>query len=88
MRVCAGSDHHLLHLDEVCELVIRHGQDPMIVNWIEDDIIDIPLLRFGVYQKNEDGHFFMRAPDEIAMCTVERALVGTLPEWWPDDHPG
>lgn len=44
-----------VHRDDLIELCSRHGEDPDAVNWIEYDVIDTPLLRFGIFLTNDDG---------------------------------
>lgn len=97
-RIVAGTYEQAVHEDELKELSRRHGVDPHQVNWIEWDLVDLPLLRFGVFLTNEDGKRylacghggkFVPGPPEpelhkcvAAMLTVERILVGELPSWW------
>jgi len=71
------------HRPELCDLVARHGLSADDVKWVEYDVIDAPLLRFGVYRLDEQGRRYLEpGTDDVAMYQVERALADALPEWW------
>jgi hypothetical protein len=72
-----------LYRDELGELCRRHGVSPREVGWIEHDVIDMPLLRIGLYLRDDQGRLRMADDGQhAAMTTVERALIGDLPDWW------
>jgi len=80
-RVIAGSRLHWLHFDDCQELCRRHGEDPNEVNWVEPDVVDMPLLRFGIFVRC-DGQIVTEC-GRIMMTEREHPLIGELPNWWP-----
>lgn len=82
-RITAGSPFHFPHRDELIELCERHGEMKYDVHWIEYDVIDAPLLRFGLFRYDEDGKKYVdEDTGTAASTTVEHALIGDLPDWW------
>lgn len=94
-RITSTDAARYVYEDELHELCRRHGQDPNHVAWAEYDLIDAPLLCFGLYLHDETGRrylechpegYFQAADDphhcKAAMKTTETPLVGELPDWW------
>jgi hypothetical protein len=75
LRVVAGSPEHWANFEAVKELCVRHGMNPGTVHWIEYDVVDAPLLRFGVFADQRRPRTSLQAE------VVEKALVGQVPEW-------
>ena len=72
----------LFHAD-VLELCRRYGYNPKDVAWIEFEVIDAPLLRFCIYQRNEDDQLFMDPmTKQVARKLAEHLLEQELPSWW------
>lgn len=84
MRITAGEPLHVDHINELQAFVYRHGQDPGQVRWAEDDVIDLPLLRFGVYLSDEYGNRYLDENQDVALKVVETPLKGPLPPWWKE----
>lgn len=77
--------------DEFC---VRHGINPGHCVWVEYDLIDSPLIRFGMSDEKhsltcelDGGHGGGKHGEDCELATfpVERALVGALPDWWQPD---
>ncbi|WP_375490229.1 hypothetical protein [uncultured Jatrophihabitans sp.] len=83
IRVEGGDTLVRHHQDDAIELCQRHGLNADDVAWAELDLIDVPLLRFGVSLRDDTGHCFLDDNHRIAEVTVERRLIGELPTWWP-----
>jgi hypothetical protein len=66
----------------VIDICDRHGFDPNQVAWIRHDVIDAPLLQFGLYLLDVDGRVYLEDGDKLAMREVDVALRGELPAWW------
>lgn len=64
------------------------GISPNNVRAITYDVIDAPLLRFTVNERDEDGALlYDRATKLIRSYDVEVALRGDLPAWWQPKEP-
>ena len=67
-------------IEQLCEAHDLHACD---VGAIEYDVVDLPLLRFTVYERNEQGNQFARPGTDVpASHTVDVALRTELPVWW------
>ena len=72
--------------DELQELCTRHDQDPAEVGAIEYAVIDLPVLTFTIYERNEAGsRFVIPGTNEPAHHEADVALRGALPLWWRVD---
>lgn len=78
------------HQLEACALVEAHGHDPHDVSWVEYDLLDAPMLRFGCFVRDPYSGYVMKDPDcgGPLMRTCEHILKGELPRWWQPDLAG
>lgn len=72
-------------LHELRLLVRAHGCDPNMVAWVAYDLLDAPLLRLGLYCRDEKGNIAAETVEgkvQPVVNEVEVALRGELPGWW------
>ena len=87
----------IMYRDEIREFCRRHGQDPNDVLRATYEVVDLPLVRFELGVRDDNGRLqlacdhgmWAHANDiptdhhcRIKSRSVEVALVGALPEWW------
>lgn len=68
--------------DELCQLAIDHGLSPDCTSTVTYDVTGEPLLRFVLFDKDDEGCPRADSTGSVVTFEVEKPLAGTLPAWW------